>query len=527
MFCVLLTPRYNLTKLIAGVKQQHLSTAHPQKCVFYFLLTPFSFGSVGYNIPGCPNCFMKQQTPSQTKPLAKEDLWQAVLAEAELEVSRANFHTWFRKTALGDIADGVAKVHVPNNFAREWLEAKYRRFILKSLRSYDGEVRDVVFAIGKIPPAGSRESRNSRSESSSSRVTSLPLRTPAQQESGLNPRYTFSSFVVGSSNELAHAASLSITKQVGTLYNPLFIYGPVGLGKTHLLQAVGNHFLQSEEELVIRYISSERFIRDFISAIKTRTTERFKERYRSIDVLLIDDIQFIAGKETSQEELFHTFNELSGRGSQIVFSSDRPPHAIPELEDRLRSRFEGGMIADIQQPDFETRVAILYAKAKERDINLSEEAAHTIANLVERNIRELEGALNRIISQEVVDAKGDVNVKKIKEILRATLPPPQRATFKEIVSCVSEYYDLKGDSLFERSRRQEIVRPRQIAMYLLREMLAMSYPAIGKRFRDLDHTTVIHACDRVKKELEASGPVIDEIAGIKELLAGANRSPVS
>ena len=468
---------------------------------------------------------MKQQTPSSTKPLTKEDLWQAVLAEAELEVSRANFHTWFRKTALADVDEGVAKIHVPNNFAREWLEAKYRRFILKALRTYNGDVRDVVFVIGKISSSGASESPSSRS-AESSRTTTLPLRSPAQQESGLNPRYTFSSFIVGSSNELAHAASLSITKQVGTLYNPLFIYGPVGLGKTHLLQAVGNHFLQSQEDLVIRYISSERFIRDFISAIKTRTTERFKERYRTIDVLLIDDIQFIAGKETSQEELFHTFNELSGKGSQIVFSSDRPPHAIPELEDRLRSRFEGGMIADIQQPDFETRVAILYAKAKERDINLSEEAAHTIANLVERNIRELEGALNRIISQEVVDAKGDVNVKKIKEILRATLPPPQRASFKDIITCVSEYYDLKGDALFERSRRQEIVRPRQVAMYLLRETLAMSYPAIGKRFRDLDHTTVIHACDRVKKELEASGPVIDEIAGIKELLAGASRSPV-
>lgn len=463
---------------------------------------------------------MKQQTSPQTKPLSKEDLWQAVLAEAELEVSRANFHTWFRKTALAGVDEGVAKIHVQNNFAREWLEAKYRRFILKSLRTYDPDVRDVVFAIGKIAPVGSVEAQPPQTDAS--RTTTLPLRSPAQQESGLNPRYTFSSFIVGSSNELAHAASQSITKQIGTLYNPLFIYGPVGLGKTHLLQSIGNHFLQAPEELTVRYISSERFIRDFISAIKTRTTERFKERYRSIDVLLIDDIQFIAGKESSQEELFHTFNELSGRGSQIVFSSDRPPHAIPELEDRLRSRFEGGMIADIQKPDFETRVAILYFKAKERDVNLSEEAAHTIANLVERNIRELEGALNRIISQEVIDAKGDVNVKKIKEILRATLPPPQRINFKEIIDCVTVYYDLKDQALFERSRRQEIVRPRQVAMYLLREMLSMSYPAIGKRFRDLDHTTVIHACDRVRKEMEASGPVIDELTGIKELLAGAS-----
>ena len=452
---------------------------------------------------------------SQTKTLSREDLWQAVLAEAELEVSKANFHTWFRKTALATVDDGVAKVHVPNNFAREWLEAKYRRFILKTLRTYGGDVRDVAFVIGKVASANT-ETLSRKADSL--KTPALPLRSPEHQESGLNPRYTFSSFIVGSSNELAHAASHSVTKQLGTLYNPLFLYGSVGLGKTHLLQSIGNHLLTTQGDLTVRYISSERFIRDFISAIKTRTTERFKERYRSIDVLLIDDIQFIAGKESSQEELFHTFNELSGRGSQIVFSSDRPPHAIPELEDRLRSRFEGGMIADIQQPDFETRVAILYTKAKERDVKLTEEAAHTIANLVDRNIRELEGALNRIISQEVIDAKGEVNVKKIKEILRATLPPPQRASFKEIIDSVTSYYDLQDEELFEKSRRQEIVRPRQVAMYLARELLAMSYPAIGKRFRNLDHTTVIHACDRVKKELEASGPVMDELSGIKELL---------
>ena len=464
---------------------------------------------------------MKQTTQKKTIPLSKEDLWQAVLAEAELEVSRPNFHTWFRKTALQGVEDGVAKIVVPNNFAREWLEAKYRRFILKTLRTYEPDVRDVVFAIGKIAEQGS-VLQNVR-QPQPLKVSSLPLRSPIHQESGLNPRYTLSSFIVGKSNELAHAATLSITKQLGTLYNPLFIYGSVGLGKTHLLQAVGNHLLNTNPDLSVRYISSERFIRDFISAIKTRTTERFKEQYRTVDVLLVDDIQFIAGKEASQEELFHTFNELSEKESQIVFSSDRPPHAIPELEERLRSRFEGGMIADIQPPDFETRVAILYAKSRERGISLPEEAAHIIAELVDRNIRELEGALNRIISQDCFDANGKVNKKKIKEVLRATLPPPQRASFKEIVECVIKYYSLKQEELYERSRRQEIVRPRQVAMYLSRELLSMSYPAIGKRFRNLDHTTVIHACDRIRKELDASGPIVDEIAGIKDLLANVSR----
>jgi chromosomal replication initiator protein len=463
---------------------------------------------------------MKRSPVHQTQaPLSIEALWKAVLAETELEVSRANFHTWFRKTALSGIDDGVAKVHVPNNFAREWLEAKYRRFLLKTLRSYNSDIRDILFAVGKLT-----SSQQSAESSSRSQLPSLPLSRPAQHESGLNPRYAFQAFIVGNGNELAHAAALSVTKQPGTLYNPLFIYGPVGLGKTHLLQAIGNHFLlEYPSDFKIRYISSERFIRDLISAIKTRTTERFKTTYRSVDVLLIDDVQFIAGKETTQEELFHTFNELSDRGAQIVFSSDRPPHAIPELEDRLRSRFEGGMIADIQPPDFETRVAILYAKARERDVKLSEEVAHAIAGAVERNIRELEGALNRVVQQEIIDDQGKGDAKRVHEALRTTLPAPQRTTFKEILDCVGRYYDLKQDEIFEKSRRQEIVRPRQVAMFLARDLLSMSYPAIGKRFRNLDHTTVIHACDRIKNELSASGPISEEIAGIREMLAELTR----
>src|SRR3989344_136755 len=459
---------------------------------------------------------MKRTAPSQT-PLSIDALWKAVLAETELEVSRANFHTWFRKTALAGVDDGVAKVHVPNNFAREWLEAKYRRFLLKSLRSYNPDIRDLIFAVGKLA-----SSSLSQTEAPFSRMPAavLPLTRPIQHESGLNPRYAFQAFVVGNGNELAHAAALSVTKQPGTLYNPLFLYGSVGLGKTHLLQAIGNHFLHDyPSDFKVRYISSERFIRDLISAIKTRTTERFKTAYRSVDVLLIDDVQFIAGKETTQEELFHAFNELSNRGAQIVFSSDRPPHAIPELEDRLRSRFEGGMIADIQPPDFETRVAILYAKARERDVKLSEEIAHAIAGAVERNIRELEGALNRVVQQEILDEHGNGDTSLLHEALRTTLPAPQRTTFKEIIECVGRYYDLKQDEIFEKSRRQEIVRPRQIAMFLSRDMLSMSYPAIGKRFKNLDHTTVIHACDRIRNELSASGPITEELAGIREMLA--------
>lgn len=461
------------------------------------------------------------QKKLQAPPLTKEDLWQALLAEAELEVSRANFLTWFKKTALSAVENGVAHINVPNNFAKEWLEAKYRKFILRVLRSYDPEIRDIAFSLRAILPSVSPSSEPQLVPQAVAASTTLPLRTSVHHESGLNPRYTFASFIIGSSNELAHAAAIAVTKQLGRLYNPLFIYGGVGLGKTHLLQAVGNHLLLENAGLRIRYISSERFVRDLVSAIKTRTTERFKETYRAVDLLIIDDIQFISGKDSTQEELFHTFNELSGREAQIVFSSDRPPHAIPGLEDRLRSRFEGGMIADIQPPNFEMRVAIVQIKAKERGVEIPEHAAQTIAKLVERNIRELEGALIRLLSQKTVVTEDIWDPAAIQEALRSSLPPPQRIAFKDIIRAISRYYDLKEDELFEKSRRQEIVRPRQIAMYFSRELLQMSYPSIGKRFHGLDHTTVMHACDRIKKDIRASHPLADEIATIQNTLKTA------
>lgn len=470
--------------------------------------------------------------PSQTSTATIEstdELWNAVLAEAEVEVSRPNFHTWFKKTSLAAIEEKVAHVVVPNNFVKEWLEAKYKRFILKTLRSYNREICDITFSITKPEAALSSRTQETSAapanqkqtkDDNSSKEQSLPLEPTPYKESGLRPRYSFSSFVVGPSNELAHSAAAAVTKQPGTLYNPLFLYGGVGLGKTHLLQAVGNHLVRThkDKKLAVRYISSERFIRDFVSAIRTRTTERFKATYRRVDVLIIDDIQFIAGKDSSQEELFHTFNELSSKEAQIVFSSDRPPHEIPSLEDRLRSRFEGGMIADIQPPDFETRVAILHTKAKEKGASLPDDIMHSIAEVVEQNIRELEGALNRILSHNILKKKDQCTPKKVQEILRASFAPPPRLNLKEIITTVSEFYDIGEDDLFKKSRRQDIVHPRQVAMYLARELLEMSYPSIGKRFNGLDHTTVMHAHDRISKELSVSGPVADEISGIKSML---------
>lgn len=445
-------------------------------------------------------------------PMTKEGLWRAVLAETELAVSRANFLTWFRKTALISMHNGTATVSVPNEFSKEWLEAKYRRLLLKLLRSYNDEVREVSFVIGK------EERANPRAPGTDSFTAPLPLKSPSvNRETNLNPRYAFTSFIVGASNELAHAASTAVTKQIGTLYNPLFIWGGVGLGKTHLLHAIGNALLEERPELKVRYITSEKFTMDLVSALRSRTMDSFKDRYRSHDVLLIDDVQFLAGKEKSQEELFHTFNDLYANERQIVFSSDRPPKSIPELEERLRSRFEGGMIADIQSPDLETRMAILAAKTKERGIDIDPEITRVIAQTVEHNIRELEGVLTRVLA-EAKDGKVSLSPSAVRRILSGTKEMQRKIGFKEIIQAVARYYDLDEMVLFEKSRRQEVVKPRQIAMFLARELLQASFPSIGLRFNGRDHTTVMHACSRIAKECASSGPVVEEIAAIRVLL---------
>ena len=444
--------------------------------------------------------------------MTKDGLWRAVLAEAEIAVSRANFMTWFRKTALVSMHNGTAIVSVPNEFSKEWLEAKYRRLLLKLLRTYSENVREVSFVVGK-------EDRGTVMEKQTDLYTTpLVLKAPQiNRETSLNPRYTFSSFVVGSSNELVHAASSAVVKQLGTLYNPLFLWGGVGLGKTHLLHAIGNAVIEERPELKVRYVTSEKFIVDLVSALRSRTMDNFKERFRSHDVLLIDDVQFLAGKEKSQEELFHTFNDLYANGRQIVFSSDRPPKSIPALEERLRSRFEGGMIADIQAPDLETRMAILTTKAKERGIELSLDIIRIIAETVEHNIRELEGVLNRVLA-ETRGGTIPLSPASVRKILSGARELQKKIGFKDIVQATARFYDIDEAVLFEKSRRQEVVKPRQVAMYLARELLHASFPSIGLRFNGRDHTTVMHACSRITKECASSGSIIEELASIRVLL---------
>jgi len=335
-------------------------------------------------------------------------------------------------------------------------------------------------------------------------------------ETNLNPRYTFENFVVGSFNELANAAAQAVVKNPGFVYNPFFIYGVVGLGKTHLLEAIGNEVVKNFSKKTVRYIPSEKFTQEVVTSIRNHEMESFKLKYREIDVLIIDDVQFLAGKEKTQEEFFHTFNALYEKNKQIILSSDRPPKSIPSLTERLRSRFEGGMIADISLPDLETRMAILKTKAREKGTDFSDEVYSFVASVVQRNIRELEGALNRlVVYQKINNRATDLGVAEVL-LRKITVNARKQVAPKKILQAVAEFYDIKEKDLVASSRKKEIVRPRQIAMYLLREEFKGSYSFIGRKFGGKDHTTVIYGCEKINKELELNKGLGEEIELIKQ-----------
>lgn len=451
----------------------------------------------------------------------KDELWQAALAEIELTLSKANFVTWFRNTSIAHKKEGVVLISTPSTFNKEWLEGKYSLLILKTLRGLAGDVKEIKFAIKpqleserRVVPTRKREF--GLPSLADHQLNMADLVTP-DKETNLNPRYTFDSFVVGSSNELAHAAAVAVSKQLGTTYNPLFIYGGVGLGKTHLLQAIGNAAVKKDGKIKVRYVSSEKFLGELINSIRGKTVDKFKEEYKKINLLIVDDIQFLAGKEKTQEEFFHIFNELYQKNNQIILSSDRPPKAINTLEERLRSRFEGGMIADIIPPDYETRVAILKTKAAEKGLGgLGEDVLSFVASIVTKNIRELEGALNRIsMLCQTTSLPPELDKVKIALANISHTNTAIKTTPKAIIKAVSEFYDIKEEDLINQSRKREIVLPRQICMYLMREELKSSYPFIGERFGGRDHTTVMHACDKINKILQTSDGLSDEISTIK------------
>ncbi|KKR09609.1 MAG: Chromosomal replication initiator protein DnaA [Candidatus Yanofskybacteria bacterium GW2011_GWD1_39_16] len=449
--------------------------------------------------------------------MTNEELWKAVLGEMELSLSRANFTTWFKNTVILSRDKTQVIVSVPNGFIKEWLENKFNKKILQSIRSLSPETREVKYTIGrpKVELAKQDLARiafdpdlDEKAENSSA--------SDVDKVTNLNKKYSFESFVVGSNNELAYSAAQGVVKNLGKLYNPLFLYGGVGLGKTHLLQAIGNREISDGKDKKVLYIPTERFTADMIDAIRNRSVEELKNWYSKLDLLIIDDVQFIAGREKTQEIVFSVFNELYGKNKQIVFSSDRPPKAIPTLEDRLRSRFEGGMIADIGLPDYETRLAILNNKCSEKGFSLEADVLAHIATHMQKNVRELEGALNRVVAFGQIYNKTP-DIKEVKSILATYLSSPYRKTSPQtILKAVADFYSISANDLIKRSRKKEVVRPRQVAMFLLREETKLSFPEIGQKLGGRDHSTVIHACEKIRGEASTEDSLKQELILIKE-----------
>lgn len=447
--------------------------------------------------------------------MTKEELWQAVLAQVQFNMSPANFATWFKNTKILDKTGEKVIVSVPNNFSKEWLENKYNKSILKILRDLDQEIKEIKYDIAKTV----LETKKEIPQQNVFNENQLDFQEfKINKETNLNPRYIFENFVVGSFNELPHAAAQAICKKPGLVYNPLFVYGGVGLGKTHLIQAIGNEVNKKFPKKRIKYISSEKFISGVVNSIREHNIENFKNDFKKTDVLIIDDIQFLAGKEKTQEEFFHIFNTLYQNNKQMIISSDRLPKAIPSMEERLRSRFEGGMIVDVGIPDIETRIAILKVKTKERKIDLSDEVLEYVAENIQKNIRELEGAINKIAIHKKISNQ-DIDLNVIKKILKNIILAPQKPINpKKIITIVANFYDLKEKDLFLSTRKKEIVKPRQIAMYLLRDLLKCSFPFIGRKFQGKDHTTTIYACSKISKEIQENETLNEEINIIKQRL---------
>ncbi len=464
----------------------------------------------------------KKKKPFIKRIMTNEELWRSAIGEIELNISKANFITWFRNTGILKNKDGVATIGVPSGFSKEWLENKYNKLILRALRNVSAEVKELKFIINtNVSSVMQAAEKAVTSIKNKKEIESLSEQSfqefEIDKETNLNPKYTFTNFIIGSFNELAQAAANAVVNNPGGTYNPLFIYGGVGLGKTHLLQAVGNEIIDKyKKKKKVKYISTEKFTSELVKALYGGKIEEFKEGYRQIDVLIIDDIQFLAGKEKTQEEFFHTFNFLYQKNKQIILSSDRPPKAISTLEERLRSRFEGGMIADISQPDLETRLAILKRKTEEKKTVIDEKILNHIAANIQKNIRELEGALNRVIASTHLN-NTPIDIGQVEKIIsNITFSPKKIITYKNIIQAVAEFYDINTNDLFNRCRKKEVVHPRQIAMFLIREELKKSFPFIGEKLGGRDHTTVMYACEKLQKEVEKNESLQQEINLIKE-----------
>lgn len=448
-----------------------------------------------------------------------QQLWQAILGSLEISLSKANFNTWFKNTSILERGNDHIVIGVPSAFNRDWIAAKYHQEMLKALKNLAPEIKEIKYQLGSASQSqGQQPKPQAKSAIETAGHKDAFSTGSGAGFSGLNPKYTFETFIIGKNNELAHAASQGVAKSPGSQYNPLFIYGGVGLGKTHLMHAAGHKLLQTNPKARILYVTSEKFANDFVTAIAQKRMDDFKKEYRGVDALLIDDIQFMAGKEGFQEEFFHTFNELRDKGKQIIITSDRPPKEIPGVEQRLISRFEWGMVADIQAPDLETRMAILRTKMEKRGVQISEDILFYIAENVLNNIRELEGALNRLAVYQQMENRGLV-LDQAKTILASIIGTKKRVTSaKKISELVAEFYNISMEDLIKQSRKKEFVKPRQIAMYLIRKELDNSFPSIGDFFGGRDHTTVMHAVDKVEKLMTSKQSFKQEVDLIMDKL---------
>ena len=461
----------------------------------------------------------------------KDQLWQAVLGELELILSKANFSTWFKDTFISVWEEEKLIIAVPNTFTQSWLQNKYHQPIQSALKNITGShIKEVVYKVeskkSNTPQSQAEEVSVNTTSNEKQATPIVKVQTPPQPSFinqsvtfGLNTKYKFENFIVGKNNELAHAASKAIAENPGRTYNPFFIYGGVGLGKTHLLQAIGHHVLKQNPDIKVLYTTCEKFTNDFVQSIKNSQTKKFQDYYRNIDLLIIDDIQFMAGKDQTQEQFFHTFNDLYQNNRQIIISSDRAPSSIPTIEERLKSRFSSGMIADIGAPDIETRLAILQSKMSEKSLKLNEDILQLIATMVSTNIRELEGALNRVIAHFEL-TRITPSIEGVKEILSNISQQSNRGviTGKQILQEVTSFYDVEIEHILGSSRKKELVIPRQIIMYLMREETHASFPNIGSEIGGRDHTTVMHACKKITKELVVNEKLLAEITSIKQRL---------
>jgi chromosomal replication initiator protein len=445
-----------------------------------------------------------------------KQLWENCLIQIEANVSKANFSTWFKNTSIMKEDMGTIYIAVPNEFVKDWLYNKFHKLILKTLVDFNSEIRGVEYIIAKQDSVKAKQQ-----EYTHDIKTFINKELPLQdlyinKDDNLNPRYVFDSFIVGPFNEIAYATGQAIIKKPGKVYNPFFVYGGTGLGKTHLIQAIGNSIKTNFPEKKVHYTTLEKFSVDYVTSVQNNKPNLFKEKYRKYDVIIIDDIQFLTGKERTQEELFHLFNTFYENNKQIVFSSDKHPNFITGLEDRLKSRFSSGMITDINEPEYESRIAILKTKIKESDIFIPDDVVEYLASALQGNIRELEGSLNSILIQSQLKNRA-LTIQEAKNLIKNNIRPKKSVSIKDVVKAVADYFNIEEEIIYEKTRRKEIVHARQIVMYILREEFNVSYPLIGQKLGGKDHTTVIHSCLKVKNDLKTNNELMDQINSIKIL----------